>query len=116
MSCKYHQDLFYNFAFRLFNPVSLTPSLFRGAIFKGGFEEQDNYQYEYEVRVGSIENANIQFKPKLRRNIKTIYSQPREPEVQAMMNFILDNPFVLSIRSLYYSFHFSTILMYQVLD
>jgi len=49
--------------------------LSRGAIFKGGFLEQDNYQYEYEVR-------------------------PREPEVQAMMNFILDNPFVLSI-----SFH-----------
>jgi len=46
-----------------------------GALFKGGFQEQDNYQYEYEVR-------------------------PREPEVQAMMNFILDNPFVLSI-----SFH-----------
>jgi len=49
--------------------------LSRGEIFKGGFQEQDNWQYEYEI-------------------------QPREPEVQAMMNFILDNPFVLSI-----SFH-----------
>ena len=37
--------------FQPFLKASLTTPFFRGALFKGGFQEQDNYQYEYEVRV-----------------------------------------------------------------
>ena len=44
--------IIFHFLCTLFNfKISLNLLYCRGAIFKGGFLEQDNYQYEYEARV-----------------------------------------------------------------